>query len=491
MAEVVGELLRQKELLQKTTAENQIWTPLDGPQLEALNSDADETYYGGAAGGGKSDLLLGASITRHTRSIIYRRQFKQLEGLRERAEELLSEIGRWNGQKELWRFNYKGIAKRLEFGAVQLIGDERKYQGRPHDLKNFDEIPHFAKSQYDFLKGWNRTSDPLQRCRVIAAGNPPMDAEGDWVIPYWGPWLDPATTDPAKNGELRWYAMIDGKDTPVDGPKPIHIPGEADLVQPKSRTFIRARVQDNPFYMTSGYLATLQALPEPLRSRMLFGNFEAGHEDHEFQVIPTEWVLRAQGRWRPDGALSAWMDALGVDVARGGQDKTVLTPRYGTWFGPQLVYPGISTPDSWAVLQLIVQALSGQRAAILIDGIGVGAAVYDLALGSNLDAYALIGSERSNERDKSGQLGFYNKRAAWIWKLREALDPLTGDDLAIPPDRELMADLTAPRWEMTVRGIKIELKDDIIERIGRSPDKGESLIYAHAQPESPPRTHLL
>jgi hypothetical protein len=126
-----------------------------------------------------------------------------------------------------------------------------------------------------------------------------------------------------------------------------------------------------------------------------------------------------------------------------------------------------------------------------IDVIGVGASVYDLAVGAGLDAFGLDARAASDARDKSGQLGFSNKRAEWWWKLREALDPLTGDDLAIPPDRELMADLTAARWSAKIRGIQIEEKDEIIERIGRSPDKGESLILAHAIETAPRRTVLI
>lgn len=457
----------------------------------ALHSLADETFFGGSAGGGKSDLLLGTALTQYSRSVIFRREYKQLEGLRERSQEIYSPFGRFNGSKELWRLHYKGRPITVEFGAVQLVGNEKRYQGRAHALKGFDEITHFAKVQYDFLKGWNRTADPTERPRIICTGNPPTDAEGDWVISYWGPWLDPAHPNPAKSGELRWFATIDGKDVELEDGKPFFIPGEADAIQPKSRTFIRSFVQDNPVYMASGYLATLQAMPEPLRSRMLKGDFGAGHEDHEQQVIPTDWVLKAQARWTAE-APSHWCDALGVDVARGGRDKTVITPRHGTWFGEQHVSPGASTPDGWAALQLIIQATPpGQRPQVKIDGIGVGSSVYDLALGSNLDAHAMIASQGSNARDKSGALGFANVRAEWWWNLREALDPLTGDDLAIPPDRELMADLTAPRWKPTVRGVQLETKDDIIERIGRSPDKGESLVYAHAEPNRPPRTHLI
>ncbi len=83
--------------------------------------------------------------------------------------------------------------------------------------------------------------------------------------------------------------------------------------------------------------------------------------------------------------------------------------------------------------------------------------------------------------DRAKVLNFYNKRAEWWWRLREYLDPESGMDIALPPDRELLADLTAPRWELTPRGIKIELKDEIKKRIGRSPDKGDSLAYAFAK----------
>ena len=97
------------------------------------------------------------------------------------------------------------------------------------------------------------------------------------------------------------------------------------------------------------------------------------------------------------------------------------------------------------------------------------------------NTYAMCASGGSDARDKSEQLGFINLRAEWWWKLREALDPASGQDLAIPDDRELMVDLCTPRWKPSARGIQIESKDEIKKRIGRSPDKGDSLVYAHAE----------
>lgn len=496
MLEAAQEEIKRRSSQSEQTA-SEIWTPFKGPQTRALQSKADITLFGGSAGGGKTDLLMGLALTQHRTSIIFRREFKQLEGLRERAEQLYRPFGSFNGQRELWRINIAGVAKRIEFGACQLAGDEEGYQGRAHDLKAFDELVHFSEAQFRYLIGWNRSSVPGQRSRVVAASNPPMNAEGYWIINYWAPWLDPKHPNPAKQGELRWFAQIPGRngkleDQEVEDPTPIKIEGEKDLVVPQSRTFIRAFVQDNPVYMESGYLRTLQALPEPLRSRMLHGDFGMGHEDHPKQVIPTAWILAAQSRWQETRDPLARLDTLGVDVARGGKDKTVITPRYGVWFGDPQVYPGDETPDGWEGLQRVLMAIpTGERPNINIDIIGVGAAVFDLARGHGLKVFAMDSRNTSYARDASGQWGFANKRAEWWWLLRESLDPLTGDDLALPSDRELLADLTAPRWLVKPRGIQVETKEDLIDRIGRSPDRGDSLVLAHASSTMPLQTHLI
>jgi hypothetical protein len=101
------------------------------------------------------------------------------------------------------------------------------------------------------------------------------------------------------------------------------------VIIPKSRTFIPSRVTDNYFYVRSGYIQTLQSLPEPLRSQMLDGDFNAGVEDDPWQVIPSSWIDAAMARWKPREAKGV-MDGMGVDVAAGGKDSLVIYPRYGT-----------------------------------------------------------------------------------------------------------------------------------------------------------------
>lgn len=467
------------------------WKPFPGPQTMAYFCLADILFYGGSAGGGKTDLLLGIARNEHHRSVIFRRVFPSLRGIIDRSRQIYLQDpetpeGGYNEQLHRWKLK---DGRQIEFGSLQYDKNVTDWQGQPHDLYGFDEITEFSEAQFRFVTGWNRTTRPGQRCRVIATGNPPTDSDGEWVIRFFAPWLDENHPNPAQPGELRWFTTVEGKDVEMPNGDPVQIEGE--WVTPKSRTFIPARVQDNPTLMASGYIATLQALPEPLRSKMLYGDFRAGREDNAYQIIPTEWVRLAQERWKEREKPTTPMTSLGVDVARGGKDKTSMFPRYGNWFGEAWTYPGKATPDGPAVAGLVLQNAT-PGAVINVDVIGVGSSVYDFLKDlPGMTVMPINGAARSDATDKSGVLGFVNLRAENWWKFREALDPASGQDIALPPDTELKADLCAPTWKLTARGILVEPKDCgkaisnertccIKHRIGRSPDKGDAAVYAHA-----------
>lgn len=453
------------------------WLPLPGPQTEAYYSLADVLYYGGAAGGGKSDLLLGLAMTQHDRSIIFRREATQLQGLYDRAAEILGTRDGFNGHDKIWRLP----DRQMEFGSCKDVGSETAYQGRPHDLKGFDELPHFLESQFRFLIGWKRSRKVGQRQRVVACGNPPTDSDGEWVIGYFAPWLDRTHPNPAADGELRWFAAVDGRDVEVAGAEWFDHKGET--IKPHSRTFIRSKVRDNIYMMETGYDQTLQALPEPLRSQMLRGDFNAGREDNVWQVIPTEWVDIAQARWQKRDAKGR-MDAMGVDVARGGRDSTLLALRYGNWYDELIAYPGSATPDGPTVAgQVVTRLRDGAR--VHIDVIGVGASPYDFLKQAGVDVYGVVGSESSIACDRSGTLNFANKRAELWWKFREELDPASDNGIALPPDKALKSDLCTPRWKPTARGVLVESKEEIFKRLQRSPDRGDAVVYASIP--TPPR----
>jgi hypothetical protein len=88
------------------------------------------------------------------------------------------------------------------------------------------------------------------------------------------------------------------------------------------------------------------------------------------------------------------------------------------------------------------------------------------------------GSAASTDSDLSGHLRFVNLRAEAWWKMREALDPTRPVKVALPRDQRLFADLAAPRYRVTARGIQVELKEEIRRRLGRSPDRGDAVVLA-------------
>jgi len=468
--------------------EQKLWVPQIGPQQMAAESKADIVFYGGAAGGGKTDLLVGLPLTDHQNSIIFRREAVQLVGIEERIAKILGTRKGYNSQDGLWRI--PNSARVLELGSVKEVEDWIKYQGRPHDYIGFDELPHFAESQFRTLIAWLRTDDPEQRCRVVCAGNPPTSAEGEWVKRFWAPWLDDMHPTPAKPGELRWYLMNEkGEDEPVEGPHVTRmIDGEE--VRPMSRTFIPAKVDDNLFLMTTGYKRQLASLPEPLRSQMLRGDFNAGSTDPAWQLIPTEWVKAAMARWAPRDARGL-MTALGLDPSRGGLDKTCAARRHGQWFDELLSMPGSVTKDGPTAAGFVVP-LVRNGACICVDAIGIGSSALDFIKGLNLLVLAVVGSEASGIMDKQGNLRMRNKRAEMYWRLREALDPTNPDPISLPPDQELLADLCAVRYKVVTMGkvaaIQIRDKDEIRELLGRSPDKGDAVAMTFVsgipEPES-------
>lgn len=456
--------------LDELMADAPMWLPLPGPQTQAYVTEADITGFGGAAGGGKSALAVGLAITQHRKSIIFRQNGTELMGVIDEFTRVLGSRDGFNGADRIWRLP----ERQVEFGSFPAPGDEIKYQGRDHDLIVYDEASNMRESAVRFLMGWLRSAKAGQRCRVLMTFNPPTTAEGRWIVEYFAPWLDKKHPNPAKPGELRWYAVLDGKEVEVASGAPFVIDGET--ITPKSRTFIPSRVSDNPYLMGTGYAATLQALPEPLRSQMLYGDFHAGVQDDPWQVIPTAWVEAAQARWVKPSVLPP-MDSVGVDVARGGKDQTVIARRHGNWFDEPLVYEGKATPDGPSVAGLTMGAMR-DGAVIHIDVIGVGSSPYDFLRESRQQVIGVNVAESPTQTDASGRLQFRNLRSQLWWMFREALDPARNQGIALPPSKALLADLCAPTWKLSGKTIAVASREEIIDRIGRSPDYGSAYCLA-------------
>ncbi len=207
------------------------------------------------------------------------------------------------------------------------------------------------------------------------------------------------------------------------------------------------------------------------------GSFASSESDG---IIPQSWVEAANERWRAwrdaGGKLPGKLDSVGVDVAREGADRTVFALRYGRLITE---LRGYSREDTMATTGRVAGLLKERGGVAVVDVIGVGAGVVDRLRELRLAVEPFNAAERSDARDRSGELGFNSKRSAAWWNLRELLDPANGEEVALPPDDALIGDLTAPRWRVVSGGrIEVESKDEIRKRIGRSTDDGDAVMMA-------------
>jgi hypothetical protein len=197
-------------------------------------------------------------------------------------------------------------------------------------------------------------------------------------------------------------------------------------------------------------------------------------------VIPLSHINMAVARWK------AWdvsgrpvlkgRRSIGVDVARMGEDNTVLACREASTVTNVHTFTKLPTT---AVAGHVKHYSSGRIINIEMDG-GLGAAVYDMLHEEGVPMLKpIIVNGKTLKRDKSGELKFANVRAAMWWNMRELLDPVNGEGVMLPPIIKLIGDLSAPKWEIKKDAtVFLEDKKSIHERIGRSTDYGDAVCLA-------------
>jgi hypothetical protein len=169
---------------------------------------------------------------------------------------------------------------------------------------------------------------------------------------------------------------------------------------------------------------------------------------------------------------------LGVDVARFGDDQSVLYPRRGLDARSILpmTYQGISVDR---LVDKILEFCSRQRVEVIfVDGGGVGGGVVDMLRKHNMPVEDIQFGGRAERYD---QIKYANKRTEMWGNLREALKYL-----AIPPSSELRDQLIGPEFDYNLRGeLQLEKKSDMKRRGLQSPDQIDALALTYARPVFP------
>jgi hypothetical protein len=218
--------------------------------------------------------------------------------------------------------------------------------------------------------------------------------------------------------------------------------------------------------------------PNDLFRVKVLGMFPKVAED---VLIPYEWIELANNRWlqlqdeeyKPEESLR-----LGVDVAGMGRDNSMLCYRYGNYVEKFHAHHSGGKADHMHIAGLVSNELRNPDAVAAIDTIGEGAGVYSRLVEQGfINAISSKGSESAKGlRDINDVYEFANLRAYLFWCIRDWLDPKNKYNPALSPCDKLTEELTETHWKFQSDGrIIIEKKEDIQERIKRSPDWADAL----------------
>lgn len=170
------------------------WSPQPGPQSEAICADwCDELFYGGAAGGGKSDFLLGDFLQdvpeygSAWRGILFRRTLVELDELKRRAREIYPASGaEWFEKSTSWVWP-NGASLRMAY--CERDADATRYQGHQFTWIGWDELTQWPTAYaYRYLRARLRSPHKVERKRIRAAANP-GGVGHHWVKAYF---IDPS-----------------------------------------------------------------------------------------------------------------------------------------------------------------------------------------------------------------------------------------------------------------------------------------------------------
>ncbi len=205
----------------------------------------------------------------------------------------------------------------------------------------------------------------------------------------------------------------------------------------------------------------------PIYQVRVLGEFPRQAEN---AVIGLEVVEAATRRWAetPDGGTLE----LGVDVARYGDDRSVIFPRRGKKAFKPVVLRSMDVVEVAGKALEAARALAkpGEKPVVKVDEIGIGAGVADILKRSGEVLVVAV-----NVAEHARAEGYAKLRDQLWFSLRDWL----AEGGAIPPEPELEAELVAPTYTFDAQGrAKVEAKDQIKRRLGRSPDLADALALA-------------
>lgn len=236
-------------------------------------SECDEVLYGGAAGGGKSyaicwDAFLRCMTYPGTHAYLFRRTIPELEMtlVRTMLSIVPKALGKYTAGTHEMKFVNGSVA---HFCFLQNEGDGLlRYQGAEIHWLYFDELTHFTKAMYDYLRTRLRAEKRLGIVPCVRCASNPGGPGHAWVKARF--------VDSTHGGrEVREIVV----ESSVLGTKAV-----------RRVAYIPARPTDNP-HITKDYIVELEQKPEALRRALLMGEWDAfdGQAFPEFTDDPAHY----------------------------------------------------------------------------------------------------------------------------------------------------------------------------------------------------------
>lgn len=215
-----------------------VWRPNPGPQSWLMTCPADEIFFGGARGGGKTDGMLGKFAVKAQKhganaiGIFFRRTFTDLKEVIERSKRIYGPIkAKYSKSEKEWTFPN---GARLKFAYLDNDDDADNYQGHSYTDVFFEELGHWPSPVPIRKMIATLRSGAGVPCQFHATGNPGGPGAS---------WIKERYIDPAPLGMKVLYEDFTN---PFNGEK-----------TRKNRIFIPSSLKDNP-YLGNSYVAGLQ-----------------------------------------------------------------------------------------------------------------------------------------------------------------------------------------------------------------------------------------
>ena len=301
--------------------EQMIIAPQHGPQADFLACPADEIFYGGARGGGKSHGILldfcqhAIEHGEHVNGILFRRTYPELEDLQNKANKIFPFLNAtWRAQARQWIFP-SGASLKMRYLSNEDTANN--YIGHEYTWMGFDQLDLWPKqTTVDKLKANLRNPHGIPS-RMVATGNPGGVGHN---------WIKERYIDPAKPRSL--------------------IKSENGT----TRCFIPAKVTDNKILLDSDpkYIDRLkESGPEWLVRAWLDGDWDivAGgmfddvwkrdvHVLEPFEV-PKHWRIDRSFDWGSSAPFSVqwWAESDGTPINDGRVWPRCTLFHIAEWYG--------------------------------------------------------------------------------------------------------------------------------------------------------------